>query len=126
VFNCTSSKYTKENFVNEGSVLSRLRKIPVTSWNYISEGRQVRHLGPMAEDFFAEFKLGTGNTSIGVQDLAGVSIAAVKELDDQLQQKNAEIEKLQDEVKQLRANQSELEKRLQTIERSMTKENKQQ
>lgn len=126
VFNCTSSKLTKENFTKEDSVLSRLRKIPVTSWNYISEGRQVRHLGPMAEDFFEQFKLGTGSTSIGVQDLAGVSIAAVKELDDQLQQKNAEIEKLQSEVKQLRANQSDLEKRLQSIELSMTKENKQQ
>lgn len=126
VFNCTSSKYTKENFVVEGDVLAKLRKIDVTSWNYISEGKQVRHLGPMAEDFYAQFKLGTGNTSIGVQDLAGVSIAAVKELDEELQQKNAEIEKLQNEVKQLRANQSELEKRLQSIEQSLTKENKQQ
>jgi trimeric autotransporter adhesin len=126
VFNCTSSKLTKENFVSEGDVIGRLRKIPITSWNYISEGQQVRHLGPMAEDFYSQFKLGTGNTSIGVQDLAGVSIAAVKELDEQLQQKDAQIEKLQDEVKQLRANQSELEKRLQMIEQSLTKENKQQ
>jgi hypothetical protein len=46
-------------------VLNKLRKIPVTSWNYISEGKQVRHLGPMAENFFAQFELGTGNTSIG-------------------------------------------------------------
>jgi uncharacterized small protein (DUF1192 family) len=107
-------------------VLSRLRKIDVTSWNYISEGQQVRHLGPMAEDFFEQFKLGTGNTSIGVQDLAGVSIAAVKELDEQLQLKNAEIERLQNEVKQLRSSQSEMEKRLQTIEQALTKENKQQ
>jgi hypothetical protein len=126
VFNCTSSKLTKENFTAEDNVLGRLRKIPITSWNYISEGQQVRHLGPMAEDFYSQFKLGTGSTSIGVQDLAGVSIAAVKELDIQLQQKDAQIEKLQDEVKQLRANQSELEKRLQTIEQSLTKENKQQ
>ncbi|HEY0050142.1 MAG TPA: tail fiber domain-containing protein, partial [Pyrinomonadaceae bacterium] len=90
VFNCTSSRFTKENFLKvEGfDVLSRLRKIPVTSWNYISEGQQVRHIGPMAEDFYEQFKLGTGNTSIGVQDLAGVSIAAVKELDAQLQEKN--------------------------------------
>ncbi len=126
VFNCTSSKFTKENFLSEGNVLSKLRKINVTSWNYISEGNQVRHLGPMAEDFYDQFKLGTGNTSIGVQDLAGVSIAAVKELDEQLQQKNAEIERLQNEVKQLRSSQSELEKRLQTIEQALNRENKQQ
>lgn len=122
VFNCTSSKYTKENFLSANGVLAGLRKIPVTTWNYISEGAQVRHLGPMAEDFYAQFALGTGNTSIGVQDLAGVSIAAVKELDEQLQQKNAEIERLQSEVKILRSNQTELEKRLQAIEQAMVKQ----
>lgn len=122
VFNCTSSKFTKENFAPASDVLNKLRKIPVTSWNYVSEGQKVRHLGPMAEDFFAQFGLGTGNTSIGVQDLAGVSIAAVKELDEQLQEKNAEIEKLQGEIKTLRANQTELEKRLEAIEKSMNKD----
>ena len=122
VFNCTSSRYTKENFQTATGVLASLRKIPITSWNYISEGQNVRHLGPMAEDFFAQFKLGTGNASIGVQDLAGVSIAAVKELDEQLQQKNAEIERLQNEVKTLRSNQTELEKRLQAIEQALVKQ----
>jgi len=76
----------------------------------------------MAEDFWVQFGLGVGNTSIGVQDLAGVSIAAVKELDEQLQQKNAEIERLQNEVKTLRANQTELEKRLQAIEQAIVKQ----
>jgi hypothetical protein len=121
VFNCTSSRYTKENFLNvKGTdILSKLRQIPVTSWNYIDEGTKVRHIGPMAEDFFAQFGLGTGNTSIGVQDLAGVSIAAVKELDQQLQEKNAEIERLQNEIKQMKASQTELEKRLAAIEQSL-------
>jgi hypothetical protein len=121
VFNCTSSRFTKENFaaINGTDVLSRLRQIQVTSWNYIDEGRTVRHIGPMAEDFFAQFGFGTGNTSIGVQDLAGVSIAAVKELDLQLQQKNAEIERLQNEIKQMKASQTELERRLAAIEQSL-------
>lgn len=121
VFNCTSSRFTKENFVdiNGTDVLSRLRKIQISSWNYIDEGTTVRHIGPMAEDFFAQFGLGTGNTSIGVQDLAGVSIAAVKELDLQLQQKNAEIERLQNELKQMKASQTELERRLAAIEQSL-------
>jgi hypothetical protein len=122
VFNCTSSRYTKENFSKATGVLESLRKIPVTTWNYISEGQQVRHLGPMAEDFWAQFQLGTGNASIGVQDLAGVSIAAVKELDEQLQQKNAEIERLQNEMKALRSNQADLEKRLQAIEQAIVKQ----
>ncbi|HEX8144701.1 MAG TPA: tail fiber domain-containing protein [Pyrinomonadaceae bacterium] len=117
VFNCTSSRATKENFlaVRGEEILSSLRAIPVSTWNYISEGRQVRHMGPMAEDFYQAFRLGTGNTSIGVQDLAGVSIAAVKALEErtaQLQQKIAEVERL-------RAQLNTLEQRFAALEQFM-------
>ena len=121
VFNCTSSRTTKENFlvVDGADVLSRLKGIDVSTWNYTTEGRQVRHMGPMAEDFFKAFQLGTGNTSIGVQDLTGVSLAAIKELNqrtDQLQQKTAEVEQLREEVNQLRQANGEMERRLATLE----------
>jgi len=124
VFNCTSSRATKENFVmvSGADVLSRLKGIEVSSWNYISEGRSVRHMGPMAEDFFKAFQLGTGNTSIGMQDLTGVSLAAIKELDqrtNELRQKTAEVEQLRDEVNQLRQANSEMERRLATLEQLM-------
>ena len=124
VFNCTSSRTTKENFlvVNGADVLSRLNGIDVTTWNYISEGRQVRHMGPMAEDFFNAFQLGTGNTSIGLQDLTGVSLAAIKELNrktNELQQKTTEVEQLREEVNQLRQANSEMERRLATLEQLM-------
>ena len=121
VFNCTSSRATKENFlmVDGASVLSRLKGIDVSTWNYISEGRNVRHMGPMAEDFFKAFQLGTSNTSIGVQDLTGVSLAAIKELDQrtgELQQKTAEVEQLRGEVKQLRQANTDMERRIATLE----------
>lgn len=121
VFNCTSSRKTKENFlaISGVDVLSRLRAVPVSSWNYISEGNNVRHMGPMAEDFYEQFKLGTGNTSIGVQDLAGVSIAAIKALDErteQLQKKTAEVSKLRTEVDELRAMNAAFAARLAALE----------
>jgi hypothetical protein len=124
VFNCTSSRATKENFLltNGEDVLTRLRKIPVSTWNYTAEGSQVRHIGPMAEDFHAQFGLGTGNTSIGVQDLAGVSLAAVKALDQrtaQLQQRTAEVEQLRAEVQSLRAANAGMEQRLAALEQNM-------
>lgn len=126
VFNCTSSKATKENFmmVNGEDVLTRLRKVPVSSWNYISEGKTTRHLGPMAEDFYEAFKLGTGNTSIGVQDLTGVSLAAIKALDqrtNELQQKTVEVEQLRAQVNELRAVNTEMEKRLTALEQGTHK-----
>ena len=73
----------------------------------------------MAEDFFSAFQLGTGNTSIGVQDLTGVSFAAIKELDqrtDALQQKATEVEQLREQVNQLRHANGEMERRLATLE----------
>jgi hypothetical protein len=41
--------------VNGNDVLSKLRGMDVSTWNYIAEGNQVRHMGPMAEDFFKAF-----------------------------------------------------------------------
>ncbi|HEU4833980.1 MAG TPA: tail fiber domain-containing protein, partial [Pyrinomonadaceae bacterium] len=124
VFNCTSSRTTKENFslVSGNDVLSKLRGMDVSTWNYIAEGRQVRHMGPMAEDFFKAFRLGTGNTSIGVQDLAGVSLAAIKELD----KRTVEVDQLREQVNQLRHANSELERRLATLEQLMLGNLKQQ
>jgi hypothetical protein len=114
VFNCTSSRLTKENFasVDGEALLASLRAIPVTTWNYISEGKQVRHIGPMAEDFYTAFNLGTGNTSIGVQDLAGIAIAAVKALEE----RTAELQAKTAEVDALRAQMLSLEERLARLE----------
>jgi hypothetical protein len=116
VFNCTSSRYTKENFltVSGEDVLSRVRKIPVNTWNYISESKQVRHMGPFAEDFYSAFGLGTDNKSIGVQDIAGVQFAAVKALElrtAELKEKVAEVDQLRAQLNQLEQRLAELEKR---------------
>ena len=104
----------KENFslVNGNDVLSKLRGVDVSTWNYIAEGRRARHMGPMAEDFFKAFHLRTANTSIGVQDLAGVSLAAIKELD----KRTVEVDQLREEVNQLRQVNNDLERRLAILE----------
>jgi hypothetical protein len=124
VFNCTSSRATKQNFaaVNGTDVLAQIRNLPISTWNYISEGPQVRHIGPMAEDFYKSFALGTGNTSIGVQDLASVSLAGVKALDErtaELAGKVQEVEQLRAEVTQLRSANAALEQRVAAIEEAL-------
>lgn len=76
-------------------------------------------MGPMAEDFFNAFQLGTGNTSIGPQDLTGVTLAAIKELDQrtsELREKSAEVEQLRDEVNQLRQSNTDMERRIAALE----------
>jgi hypothetical protein len=114
VFNCTSSRTTKENFslVSGEDVLTNLRKVPVSTWNYIAEGQQSRHLGPMAEDFYGAFKLGTTDKAIGIQDAVGVSLAAVKALD----ARTLELQQKSEEVEQLRSKVNSLERRLAALE----------
>ncbi|HVF57642.1 MAG TPA: tail fiber domain-containing protein [Pyrinomonadaceae bacterium] len=114
VFNCTSSRATKENFtgVDGNDVLARLRKVPVSTWNYIAEGKESRHLGPMAEDFYSAFRLGTTDKAIGIQDAVGVSLAAVKALD----ARTLELQQKTEEVEQLRTRVNTLEQRLAALE----------
>ena len=111
-FACSSSRTIKENFlaVNGEDVLARIRSTPISYWSYILEGRQVRHLGPVAEDFAASFGLGVGNQSIGMGDIDGVNFAGVQaleartaELRQQLAQKDTEMAAMRTELAQLRA-----------------------
>jgi hypothetical protein len=103
-FSCSSSRYIKANFraVGGEDVLLKLRNLPITTWNYKLEGKNVRHLGPVAQDWWKSFQLGTGETSIGVTDMGGVSLAAAKalelrtrQLQDELKAKDATIAALQ-------------------------------
>ena len=103
-FSCTSSRARKENFetLDGADVLRRLRKIPVMRWSYIEEEKGIRHIGAFAEDFYSEFKLGTDDKSIGVLDVAGVNMAAVKALDERtesLQKENTELRRQIEEQK---------------------------
>src|SRR4051812_8949072 len=104
---CASSRTLKENYlvVDGEDVLSRIRTLPITTWNMIGGERSVRHLGPVAEDFYHAFGLGLGETTIGLGDIDGVNLAAAKalevrtaELRQQLNQRTAEVAALRGEV----------------------------
>jgi ubiquinone biosynthesis protein UbiJ len=95
-----------------------LRKVPVSTWNYITEGQQSRHLGPMAEDFYSAFKLGTTDKAIGIQDAVGVSLAAVKALD----ARTLELQQKTEQVEQLKAKVNTLEERLAALEALVQKQ----
>lgn len=127
VFSCSSSKTLKENFLGVGGedLLARVRKVPVNTWNYLAEGRQVRHMGPFAEDFYGAFHLGTDDKSIGLLDIAGVNFAANKALElrtAELQKKAAEVDQLRTEVNALRAANTAMELRLAAIEQAVRKQ----
>jgi hypothetical protein len=54
--------------------------MPITSWSYKAEEPSIRHIGPMAQDFYSAFGLGLDNKHIGTIDEGGVALAAIQGL----------------------------------------------
>ena len=77
-----SSRVLKENFadVDGQDVLNRLAALPITTWNYKSDNPAFRHMGPMAQDFYAAFGLGADAEHIAPLDANGVAMAALQAL----------------------------------------------
>lgn len=102
---CASSRTLKKNFlaVDGEDVLGRIRQTPVTTWNYVGEDGQVKHMGPVAEDFHSAFGLGTNNTTIGHLDIDGVNFAGIKALDGRTQAMPSTMAEQARQIEQLRA-----------------------
>ncbi len=91
-----SSVLLKEHFVaiDGQEVLDRLARLPITTWNYKTDATSIRHMGPMAQDFFAAFGLGADDRHIAPLDVNGVALVGVQALSEQVQaleQQNAEL-----------------------------------
>lgn len=87
----------KENFtpVDGRDVLARLAEVPVTTWSFKADDPSVRHMGPMAQDFYAAFGLGRDERYIAPLDTNGVALAGVQELYQIVQEQDAQIAQLQ-------------------------------
>lgn len=106
-----SSVLLKENFVTiDGQdVLDRLARLPITTWNYKTDHPSVRHMGPMAQDFYAAFGLGQDDEHLAPLDANGVALAGVQALAQQVTAQAAHIATLEQQN-------AELLQRLQALE----------
>ena len=93
-------------------VLRRLRTVPVTSWNYLTQEDEVRHAGPVAQDFHAAFGLGESDLLINTIDIDGINMAAAKALDARTALQRERIAELEAEVETLTERVARLEKLL--------------
>ncbi|MEI2672173.1 MAG: tail fiber domain-containing protein [Marmoricola sp.] len=103
----SSDRNVKANFapVDGRAVLDKVLSLPLSTWNYKAEDAATRHLGPMAQDFYATFGLGSDDKSISTIDPAGVSLAAIQGLYQVVQDKDRRITQLENEVAQLKTDQ---------------------
>ncbi len=109
----SSDRNLKENFepVDPAEVLEGVAQLPITTWNYKAEDDSIRHLGPVAQDFYATFGLGADDRHIAPLDSSGVALAAVQGLYQQNRELQGENEalraRLADQQAQIEALQQE-------------------
>ncbi len=97
------------------SVLSQVAALPVSTWRYKADETGARHVGPMAQDFHAAFGLGTNDTTLAPRDVAGIALAAVKELQEIVREKDEELAAMRAQLaafKEVEARLTALEERL--------------
>ncbi len=81
--------------LDETQILRKLQGLKVSYWRYWWNRKQVRHAGPMAQDFRAAFGLGESDRAIDLIDANGVLFAAVKALANELEEKEERIARLE-------------------------------
>jgi len=110
----SSDRNKKENFldVDGEDILRKLADTPVTTWNYKADAPTTRHLGPMAQDFFAAFELGDSDKAISTVDEGGVALAAAQALTTRTDEQRQRIEALEAENADLRQELERIEKLL--------------
>ncbi|GAA2154798.1 hypothetical protein GCM10009760_54040 [Kitasatospora kazusensis] len=84
--------------VNGHTVLETVAALPVSTWRYLWEPEDVRHLGPMAQDWHAAFGFNRDDTTIPVVDGLGVSLVCIQALNRRLDELTAEVGRLRESV----------------------------
>jgi hypothetical protein len=110
--------------VSDDDILARVATLPISKWSYTTE-RGVRHVGPMAQDFFAAFNVGEDDRHITSIDEDGVALAAIKALNERqsatnatLARKDAQIQALQRSDADLRRQMAQLAGEVNALRRS--------
>ena len=102
--------------------MMKVVEMPITKWRFKSEGDDIKHIGPVAQDFMATFGYGASDKHITSTDADGVALAAIQGLNEKLEEKQAEIDGLSARIEELEAQNARfasLEQRLLSMEASM-------
>jgi hypothetical protein len=83
--------------LDDDSVLAKVAALPVSSWSYKTENG-VRHIGPMAQDFYAAFGVGADDRHITSIDEDGIALAAIKALHRENSQLHANLVRVRNDV----------------------------
>jgi len=122
-FNPVSDRNAKKDLaqIDPVDILARVAELPITTWVF-KDDDSTRHLGPMAQDFHAAFRLGSSDTRISTTDADGVALAAIQGLKELVDQQAVALEEKDRELRELRDVTRDLATRLQALEATTTTE----
>lgn len=118
-----SDRNKKQNFSSAEyeRILTGISKLKINSWNYRSQSKNIRHIGPTAQQFKKEFGVGESKRAISMIDMDGVILAGARGI--YLRQQNF-IQAL-DETgiieSELKADFNGLEERIKKLEKELNK-----
>jgi len=115
-FVSSSDRNLKQDFqpVDSRSVLEKVSQLPVQTWAYKNDPG-TKHLGPMAQDFYAAFGTGADDRHIAVVDEGGVALAAIQGLNEKVNEKDAKIQEQAGEIAELKQSVAELKQLVQSL-----------
>ncbi len=114
VWTANSSREIKENFVevDPQEILTKIEQLPMTQWNFKNENPSIKHIAPIAEDFYALFGLnGNDNKMISNIDPSGVALVGVKALSNRIQELEKTIKEQQQQIDGLKTEIEKLKQR---------------
>ncbi|HET7178018.1 MAG TPA: tail fiber domain-containing protein [Solirubrobacterales bacterium] len=119
-YNTGSSREIKENFtpVSPREILDRVVEMPLTEWNLKTVPNE-RHIGPIAEDWWALFGLGMDDKHVSLNDVGGVALAAIKGLHQEVVEKDSTINELRQTVDRLQRENDAMAARVAAIEQAL-------
>ncbi len=90
--------------VEPSEILEKVAALDVSSWTYIHDAETgIRHIGPMAQDFYALFGTGADGKGISSLDTSGVALASIKALRNETMALNERIEAQKAEIEWLKS-----------------------
>ena len=116
-WNSLSDRNSKDNLqpVDSIDILDKVAGLPVTTWNYRTQDPSIRHIGPMAQDFYAAFNVGEDEKHIATLDESGVALAAIQGLYQKLVVSEASLIQKDAQIKALQTRTEKLQKDLEAI-----------
>ncbi|MCD4736996.1 MAG: hypothetical protein K8R53_13205 [Bacteroidales bacterium] len=104
-----SENITSEESIDNKDILEKVAALDITRWSFKNDPAGHSHIGPMASDLNTHFGL-ADEESISTLDPAGIALAAIQALYEQLEQKNNQIANLENRLKTLESTIAALKK----------------